>query len=204
MTKRDEIMNSTELVANYNNLLTDIGQLLQQARQQVASAVNTTMLNTYWTIGQYIVEYEQKGNERAEYGSDLINRLSRDLTERYGKGFGRSNLLYIRKLYTTFPISGTLSHLLTWSHYYEILKLDDPLEMNFYIRQCEQEHWSVRELKREVKSMLFHRLALSTDKDGVLALAHEGQQVTKPEDILRDPYVFDFVGLPELPIYKGR
>ena len=195
-------MNSTELVANYNNLLTDIGQLLQQARQQVASAVNTTMLNTYWTIGQYIVEYEQKGNERAEYGSDLINRLSLDLTERYGKGFGKSNLLYIRKLYATFPISGTLSHLLTWSHYYEILKLDDPLEMNFYIRQCEQEHWSVRELKREVKSMLFHRLALSTDKDGVLALAHEGQQVTKPEDILRDPYVFDFVGLPELPIYK--
>lgn len=199
---RDEIMNDIELAPTYNSLLTDIGQLLQQARHQVASAVNTTMLTTYWTIGQYIVEYEQQGKERAEYGSDLINRLSRDLTERYGKGFSKSNLLYIRKLYTTFPISETVSHLLTWSHYFEILKLDDPLEMNFYIHQCEQEHWSVRELKREMNSMLFHRLALSTDKDGVLTLAHKGQQVTKPEDILRDPYVFDFVGLPELPIYK--
>lgn len=195
-------MDNTELAPSYCNLLTDIGQLLQQARQQVASAVNTTMLTTYWTIGQYIVEFEQQGNERAEYGSDLINRLSRDLTERYGKGFSKSNLLYIRKLYTAFPISETVSHLLTWSHYFEILKLDDSLEMNFYIRQCEQEHWSVRELKREIKSMLFHRLALSSDKEGVLALAHNGQQVTKPEDVLRDPYVFDFVGLPELPIYK--
>lgn len=195
-------MDNTNLTPSYRNLLTDIGKILQQARQQVAHAVNTTMLTTYWTIGQYIVEFEQQGNERAEYGSDLINRLSRDLTERYGKGFSKSNLLYIRKLYIAFPISETVSHLLTWSHYFEILKLDDPLEMNFYIRQCEQEHWSVRELKREMKSMLFHRLALSTDKEGVLALAHDGQQITKPEDILRDPYVFDFIGLPELPIYK--
>lgn len=202
MSIRDKIMNNTELAPTYDSLLTGIGHLLQQARQQVASTVNTTMLTTYWTIGQHIVEYEQQGKERAEYGSDLINRLSRDLTERYGRGFSKSNLLYIRKLYTTFPISETVSHLLTWSHYFEILKLDDPLEMNFYIHQCEQEHWSVRELKREMNSMLFHRLALSTDKEGVLALAREGQQITKPEDVLRDPYVFDFVGLPELPIYK--
>ena len=125
-------MDNTNLVPSYRNLLTDIGQLLQQARQQVASAVNTTMLTTYWTIGQYIVEFEQQGNERAEYGSDLINRLSRDLTERYGKGYSKSNLLYIIKLYITFPISETVSHLLTWSHYFEILKLDDPLEMNYY------------------------------------------------------------------------
>ena len=195
-------MDNNDFTPSYRNLLTDIGKLLQQARQQVAYAVNTTMLTTYWAIGQYIVEFEQQGNERAEYGSDLINRLSRDLTERYGKGFSKSNLLYIRKLYVAFPISETVSHLLTWSHYFEILKLDDPLEMNFYIRQCEQEHWSVRELKREMKSMLFHRLALSTDKEGVLALARKGQQVAKPEDILGDPYVFDFIGLPELPIYK--
>lgn len=132
-------MDNTNLVPSYRNLLTDIGQLLQQARQQVASAVNTTMLTTYWTIGQYIVEFEQQGNERAEYGSDLINRLSHDLTERYGKGFSKSNLLYIRKLYITFPISETVSHLLTWSHYFEILKLDDPLEMNYYRKEMNVE-----------------------------------------------------------------
>ncbi len=189
---------------NYNKLVSDIGTLLNNGRKQMANAVNTSMVQTYWSIGKHIVEFEQKGNERAEYGSNLINRLSRDLTERYGKGFGKSNLLYIRKFYLTFPKSGTVSHLLTWSHFYEILKKDDPMEISFYVKQCEIEGWSVRELKRQMQSMLFHRLALSKDKEQVLKLSHEGQQVQKPEDILRDPYVFDFVGLPETYNYTEK
>lgn len=189
---------------NYNKLVSDIGTLLNNGRKQMAIAVNTSMVQTYWSIGKHIVEFEQKGNERAEYGSNLINRLSRDLTERYGKGFGKSNLLYIRKFYLTFPKSGTVSHLLTWSHFYEILKKDDPMEIDFYVKQCEIEGWSVRELKRQMQSMLFHRLALSKDKEQVLKLSHEGQQVQKPEDILRDPYVFDFVGLPETYNYTEK
>jgi predicted nuclease of restriction endonuclease-like (RecB) superfamily len=189
---------------NYNKLVSDIGTLLNKGRKQMAIAVNTSMVQTYWSIGKHIVEFEQKGNERAEYGSNLINRLSRDLTERYGKGFGKSNLLYIRKFYLTFPKSGTVSHLLTWSHFYEILKKDDPMEISFYVKQCEIEGWSVRELKRQMQSMLFHRLALSKDKEQVLKLAEEGQQVQKPEDILRDPYVFDFVGLPEITNYSEK
>ena len=189
---------------NYNKLVSDIGTLLNNGRKQMAIAVNTSMVQTYWSIGKHIVEFEQKGNERAEYGSNLINRLSRDLTERYGKGFGKSNLLYIRKFYLTFPKSGTVSHLLTWSHFYEILKKDDPMEISFYVKQCEIEGWSVRELKRQMQSMLFHRLALSKDKEQVLKLSHEGQQVQNPEDILRDPYVFDFVGLPETYNYTEK
>lgn len=189
---------------NYNKLVSDIGTLLNNGRKQMAIAVNTSMVQTYWSIGKHIVEFEQKGNERAEYGSNLINRLSRDLTERYGKGFGKSNLLYIRKFYLTFPKSGTVSHLLTWSHFYEILKKDDPMEISFYVKQCEIEGWSVRELKRQMQSMLFHRLALSKDKEQVLKLSHEGQQVQKAEDILRDPYVFDFVGLPETYNYTEK
>ena len=189
---------------NYNKLVSDIGTLLNNGRKQMAIAVNTSMVQTYWSIGKHIVEFEQKGNERAEYGSNLINRLSRDLTERYGKGFGKSNLLYIRKFYLTCPKSGTVSHLLTWSHFYEILKKDDPMEISFYVKQCEIEGWSVRELKRQMQSMLFHRLALSKDKEHVLKLSHEGQQVQKPEDILRDPYVFDFVGLPETYNYTEK
>ncbi len=189
---------------NYNKLVSDIGTLLNNGRKQMAIAVNTSMVQTYWSIGKHIVEFEQKGNERAEYGSNLINRLSRDLTERYGKGFGKSNLLYIRKFYLTFPKSGTVSHLLTWSHFYEILKKDDPMEISFYVKQCEIEGWSVRELKRQMQSMLFHRLAVSKDKEQVLKLAEEGQQVQKPEDILRDPYVFDFVGLPEITNYSEK
>ena len=125
-----------ETTKDYQHLVEGIGSLLTEGRRNAAYAINTVMVETYWRIGQYIVEYEQKGTERAVYGSDLINRLSHDLTQRYGKGFGKSNLLYIRKLYVSFPKSGTLSHLLTWSHYYEVLKCDDPLEMNFYIKQC--------------------------------------------------------------------
>ena len=186
---------------DYQHLIDGIGSLLAEGRRRLAHAVNTAMIDTYWAIGRYIVEYEQQGHERAVYGSDLINRLSKDLTRLYGKGFGKSNLLYIRKLYVTFPKSGTLSHLLSWSHYYEVLKCDDLMEMGFYIKQCEKERWSVRELKRQMKSMLFHRLALSKDKKGVMELALQGQQLSTAEDVIRDPYVLDFAGLPDRHCY---
>ena len=122
---------------NYDILIAEIGNLLISGRQQAATAVNTILVQTYWLIGQYIVEYEQNGNEKAEYGSLLLDRLSKDLTTSYGKGFGRSNVFYMRKLYLNFQKSGTLSHKLTWSHYYEILKADNDLEISFYVRQFE-------------------------------------------------------------------
>ena len=148
------------------------------------------------------MEFEQGGKVRAEYGKQLIVNLAKDLTRLNGKGFNRSNLIYMRKLYLAFPKSGTLSHKLTWSHYYEILKCDDSLEMQFYMKQCINEGWKVRELKRQMKSCLFQRLALSTDKEGVLALANEGHQVMKPQDIIRDPFVLEFTGLPQKKRYK--
>lgn len=187
---------------HYQVLLGEIGTLLHDARSKVAYSVNTILVDTYWQIGKYIVEYEQHGNEKAEYGSNLVNRLSADLTRLYGKGFGKSNLLYMRKFYVYFPKGGTLSHLLSWSHYYEILKADDPLEISFYTKECEKEGWSVRELKRQMKSMLFHRLALSKDKEGVLRLANEGIEIQTAEDIIKDPYVLEFVGLPDRLLYK--
>lgn len=122
--------------------------------------------------------------------------MSNDLTHCFGKGFGISNLKYIRKLYLTFPKGGTLSHQLSWGHYYEILKIDDEMERTFYIRQCEQEHWNVRELKRQMQSMLFHRIALSKEPQDVLSLTQEGAHVQSPQDLLRDPYVLEFVDLP--------
>lgn len=186
----------------YSNLLEHIGSVLQSARGKVARSVNTILIDTYWQIGKYIVEFEQRGKARADYGDEVINRLSADLRICYGKGFSRSNLFMIRQFYLRFPKIQTVSGLLSWSHYIELLKLDDPLEMNFYARQCELEHWSVRELKRQRDSMLFHRLALSTDKQGVLQLAQEGKTVEQPEDILRDPYVLEFTGLPTIPAPK--
>lgn len=183
--------------SKYTSLLNNIGGLVEQGRRQVATSVNTILVQTYWNVGQYIVEFEQNGEEYANYGSNLLNRLSKDLTLAYGKGFGRSNLFYIRKLYLTFPNSGTLSHYLTWSHYYEILKADSELEIKFYIKQCEKENWSVRELKRQMKSMLFHRLALSKDKKGILAIAEKGAEVQHPKDIIKDPYVLEFLNIPQ-------
>ena len=182
---------------NYGSLIEKIGDILTDARKQIAITVNNVLVRTYWEIGKHIVEYEQKGNERAEYGSGLLSRLSRDLTDRYGKGFNRNNLQYMRKFYLSFPNCTTLSCNLTWSHYFEILKIDDPLEMNFYIHECENEKWSVRELKRQRDSMLFHRLSASKDKDVVLKLANKGVDIQKPEDIIKDPYVLEFIGFPE-------
>lgn len=186
---------------SYKQLKTEIAALLQQGRQTAARSVNRVLLETYWHIGRHIVEYEQEGKERAVYGTALIKRLSKDLTQEFGKGFSRSNLFLIKQLYLTFPKVQTLSGQLTWSHYIELLKAEDELERSFYIQQCTQENWSVRELKRQMKSMLFHRLALSKDKEGVLDLAKKGAKVQRASDLLRDPYVFEFLGLPEQPQY---
>lgn len=182
---------------DYEQLVANIGNILAEGRNKVATAINTALVQTYWTIGQHIVEYEQQGNERAEYGSKLLDRLSHDLSERYGKGFSRSNVIYIRKFYLSFQKGETVSHLLSWSHYVEILKGDDPLEISFYATQCAKENWSVRELRRQRNSMLFHRLALSKDKEGIIALATEGQEVQRAEDVVKDPYVLEFLNLPQ-------
>lgn len=187
--------------SDYDELLRRVGDVIQKGRNSIAAAVNNAIVQSYWEIGQYIVEYEQKGHAKAEYGSDVLNRLSRDMTDRYGKGFSRSNVFYMRKIYSVYPQLQQRSSLLSWSHYIELLKLDDELERSFYEKECESEHWGVRELKRQMKSMLFHRIALSSDKNEVMRLAREGQVIEKPEDILREPYVFEFTGLPQLPVY---
>ena len=188
-----------EKAQDYQHLVDGIGSLLTQARQQIAVSVNNTLVQTYWHIGQHIVEYEQQGKAKADYGDELINRLSADLRLRYGKGFSRSNLFTIRQFYLRFPKIQTVSGLLSWSHYIELLKLNDPLEMEFYTRQCEKEHWSVRELKRQRDSMLFHRIAIGKNKDEVLQLARQGQEIVKAEDVIHDPYVLEFTGLPTSP-----
>ena len=200
---KDLIINNTlGATDDYNLLVNNISVLWNNAKEKAITAVNTELLEANWRTGQYIVEFEQGGKARAEYGKQLLVKLSKDLTRLNGKGFNRSNLTYMRKLYLAFPKCGTLSHKLTWSHYYEILKCDDPLEMNFYMKQCINEGWNVRELKRQMKSCLFQRLALSTDKEGVLLLANEGHQVMKPQDIIRDPFVLEFTGLPQKKRYK--
>lgn len=186
----------------YNSLVNQIVRIWDNAKETAFTAVNTELLEANWKTGQYIVEFEQKGNARAEYGKQLLVNLSKDLTLSCGKGFSRSNLHYMRKFYLTFPKCETVSHILSWSHYFEILKCDDSLELQFYYNEAIKERWTVRELKRQIKSSLFQRLALSTDKAGVLALANEGHQVQTAKDIIRDPYILEFTGLPVKKRYK--
>ena len=191
-----------EMPQDYEQLVNQISTLWDRAKENAVFAVNSELLMANWQTGQYIVEYEQGGKSRAEYGQQLLVNLSRDLTIKRGKGFSRSNLNYMRKLYIAFPKCETLSHKLTWSHYFELLKCEDPMEMQFYYKEAIREGWKVRDLKRQIKSSLFQRLALSSDKEGILALANEGRQVMKAEDIIHDPYVLEFTGLPQKKRYK--
>ncbi len=187
---------------DYDNLICRIDDLWTSAKYRAAEAVNTELLEANWQTGQYIVEFEQKGEMRAEYGKFLLTRLAKDLTVRRGRGFSRSNLIYMRKFYLTFPKRETVSHLLTWSHYFELLKCEDKMELQFYFQEAINQKWKVRELKRQIKSSLFHRLALSTDKKGVLALARQGHPILSAEDVIHDPYVLEFTGLPHKKRYK--
>ena len=139
----------------------------------------------------------RRGNLRAEYGKALIDTLAADLRLRHGKGFSRSNLVYMRLLYLRYPISQKPSHQLSWSHYVELLKLDDALERGFYEKQAIAERWSVPELKRQKAASLFLRLAASKDKAGILQLAAQGQIIAQPADLLREPYIFEFLKIPE-------
>ncbi|MCP5426355.1 MAG: DUF1016 domain-containing protein [Gammaproteobacteria bacterium] len=182
---------------DYRQLLDQISDVYTQGQVRAVRAVNTQLIETYWQVGQHIVEFEQAGSLRAEYGKALIDTLSADLRLRHGKGFSRSNLVYMRLLYLRYPISQKPSHQLSWSHYVELLKIDDELERGFYEKQAIAEHWSVPELKRQKAASLFLRLAAGKDKAGILQLAMQGQIVEQPVDLLREPYVFEFLKIPE-------
>ncbi|OOV16286.1 YhcG family protein [Flavobacterium sp. LM4] len=203
-------------------------ELLQNARQQVLRTVNSTMTATYYEIGKIIVEEEQNGKNRAEYGKQLLKGLSEKLTRELGKGFSIRNLEFIRKFYLTYSNSVTLTRILenqnapsleedlkiektkslisffqlTWTHYIFLMGIDDEKERRFYEIESEKYNWSVRELKRQYDSALYTRLTLSRDKEGILKLSEEGQIIEKPKDIIKDPYILEFLGLPELHQYS--
>jgi predicted nuclease of restriction endonuclease-like (RecB) superfamily len=183
--------------AIYQKLVDTIGTTIESARLRAIQAVNNELLKANWEIGKYIVEYEQHGNEKAEYGSALLTNLSKDLKARFGKGFSKSNIYLMRQFYLKYQIFQSVTGKLTWTHYAELLAVSDDNARGFYEKQAINENWSVRELKRQINSSLFERLALSKDKDGVLKLAVQGQIIAEPKDIVKDPYVLEFLQIPE-------
>jgi len=249
-------MKKTSKTQHYSTLLADLASLIEQGRKAVVRYVNTVLVATYWLVGRRVVEYEQKGKERAEYGELLLEQLSRDLTSKFGKGFGRENLRLMRQFYLIYKdtrisqtvsgklltkksqtVSGKLSKnkkeqtlstelmiifrtpsevfqkgltqysqseiwntlcakfSLSWSHYCLLLRLNEPYKREFYEAESIRGNWSVRQLDRQIQSMLYERTALSKRKLTVIAKAHEKPVTLKPEDEIKDPYVLEFLGL---------
>ncbi|MCP4551204.1 MAG: DUF1016 domain-containing protein [Bacteroidetes bacterium] len=181
----------------YQKLVDTIGVTIESARQKAIQAVNNELLKANWDIGKYIVEYEQHGNEKAEYGSSLLTNLAKDLKDRFGKEFSKSNVYLMRQFYLKYQIFQSVTGKLTWTHYAELLGVSDDSARGFYEKQAVNENWSVRELKRQINSSLFERLALSQDKNGVLKLSQNGLIVSEPKDIVKDPYVLEFLQISE-------
>ena len=187
-----------------NSLYNKIASILEESRKFVATTVNTAMVQTYFEIGRLIVEEEQHGNIRAEYGKETLKNLSIKLTANYGKGFSVTNLKQMRDFYLTYQIRQTVSDqfTLSYSHYLFLMRIDNPDERKFYEIESSQNNWSLRELKRQFDSALYERLSLSKDKEKVKFLAVQGQIIENPCDIVKDPYVLEFLGLPEKAYYS--
>lgn len=200
-----------------HNLYLKISQLLKAARQTVVRTVNQTMVHTYYEIGRMIVEDEQQGKERAEYGKQVLKELSKRLSVEFGKGFSERNLEQMRQFFLTYSISqkssaklaspenqgiqfqytGLPNFVLSWSHYLKLMRITNPDERCFYEIESASNNWSLKELQRQCDSSLFERLALSRDKEGIRQLSQQGQRIEKPADVIKDPYVLEFLGLPE-------
>ena len=188
-----------ESLEKSSNLIQEVKALLQQAREQTVRQVNQTMVITYFEIGRKIVEEEQGGKERASYGKGVLQELSKVLTEEFGKGFSVDNLENMRRFFLAYGKSETVSRnfRLSWSHYLKLIRMDDENERQFYEIESVNNGWSLRELQRQFDSGLYLRLSLSRDKEGAKQLSEKGQVLEKPKDAVKDPYVLEFLGLPE-------
>jgi predicted nuclease of restriction endonuclease-like (RecB) superfamily len=189
---------------NYNLLLNNIGETLQNARINAFKAINFELVKANWEIGKHIVEFEQQGKLKADYGSSLLTSLAKDLKLKFGKGFSKSNIYLCRQFYLKYSKFQTVSGKLSWSHYAELLTISDDLGRSFYEKQSIKENWSSRDLKRQINSALFQRLALSKNKKEVLELAVKGQLVSEAKDAVKDPYVFEFLEVQKESILKER
>ena len=200
--------NKLELQDPELTLLADrIVKVIEDGKLSLAISINDIIKTTYWRIGQHIVEFEQRGYAKAKYGTSMLTNLAKLLRSKVGRGYSRPNLNNMRKFYIMYPNFQTsdicqTSDKLTWSHICELITIDDPLEREFYQKECIADGWSVDELHRQKESGLFMRLALSKDKDGVLELARHGQRIQVPEDIVKNTYTLEFIGIDDKNRYK--
>jgi predicted nuclease of restriction endonuclease-like (RecB) superfamily len=186
------------------NLIISISNLLKAAHSKVLQTVNHTMVITYFEIGRMIVEEEQSGKKRADYGKQILADVSQRLSEDFGKGFSETNLRQMRNFFLTYQIQQTVSaeFRLSWSHYLKLMRINDQNERQFYEIEAYNNNWSLRELQRQFDTALYTRLSLSRNKTEILQLSTKGQIIETPKDIIKDPYILEFLGIPEKASYS--
>jgi len=187
-------------------LLEDIKTLLHSSRQNLQQTVNTTMVQTYWSIGRLIVEDEQNGSERAEYGKKQLEQIAETLTQKFGKGFDITNLRKMRQFYQTFPIQDTVRLELSWSHYRRLMRIENQDAREWYITESIENHWSARALDRQISTLYYERLLSSKEKKPVKNESKNKTQELKlsSKDVLRDTYIFDFLNLPHQSLLESN
>ena len=185
--------NNTKMIEEITNLVNDV-------KSNLVNEINKSIVYVNWNIGKIIVSNENEYNNRLEYGKEVLKRLSDELTKYLGKGYSVSNLKYMRTFYKAYPTFAEINEKLSWSHYCELMIIKDKDKRNFYEKECINSNWSVRELQRQLDTSLFERLLLSdgkANKEKVLELSKEGQTLNKPSDLVKQPYVFEFLGVKE-------
>lgn len=193
-------MKETEKKLNHN-LYTEIAGLIEQGRNSVRTAVNSAMVLTYWSIGKLIVEDEQQGSDRAEYGKEVLKKLGEQLSNEFGKGFNERNLRYFRQFYMVFPIWNAVRAELSWTHCRLLLKVENEQARLWYMKETAVENWSTRALERQINSHYYERLLSSQNKEPVISEAKDKTARMKPQDVLKDPYVLEFLKLKNRPEY---
>lgn len=188
---------STAIAAR--DIYNEIKDTLLLARHQAYSTVNTAMVQAYWNIGRIIVEHEQNGSLRAEYGKAILKRLSERLSEEFGKGFDVRNLRNMRSFFNAFPNWNAVRSELTWTHYRILLRIEDDTARNWYMEECIRSGWSSRQLERQIYTLYYERLLASREKDSVVAEANELMKPLAAENFIKDPYVLEFLDLKNYP-----
>ncbi|MBQ9545710.1 MAG: DUF1016 family protein [Bacteroidales bacterium] len=197
----DEIK-SIETRSDVESLYSNIRSILDNARKRAYSAVNFAMVESYWKIGRSIVEHEQHGEVRADYGTGLLKELAVRLSKDFGKGFDESNLRYMRLFYRCFPIRDTLRHELTWSHYRRLISVENEQARLWYMNEAADEVWSTRQMDRQISTLYYERLLASQDKTPVIAEAKDKLKEVKPEHFIHDPFVLEFLDLKDYPALR--
>ena len=192
-------MNEITSYTNVESLYGSVKKILADARQRAYTAVNFTMVESYWQIGQQIVEYEQHGEARADYGRGLLKELAARLSTEFGKGFDESNLRYMRLFYRCFPNCDTLRHELTWSHYRRLISVENEQARLWYMNEAADGVWSTRQMDRQISTLYYERLLASREKAPVVAEAKEKMRKVKPEHFIHDPFVLEFLDLKDYP-----